>query len=56
MPRGEICFKIDQKPERDQIKVADHLAHYFSTIAYEIGSSNIQNLTEKDFGNHGSNK
>ena len=47
--KGEICFKIDQKPEPDQIKVADPLAHYFSTIADGIGGSNIENLTEEAF-------
>ena len=50
--REDICLKIDQKLELDQIKLADHLAYYFSTIADGIGGTNVQNLTEDDFGNH----
>ena len=49
-------LKIDQKLKLDQLKVADHLANYFSTIADGTGGTNVQNLTEDDFGNHGSIK
>ena len=51
--KEDICLKIDQKLELDQIKVADHLTQYFSTIAYGIGGNHVQYLTENDFGNHG---
>ena len=54
--KESICLKIDQKLEFDQLKVADHLANYFSTIADGTGGTNVQNLTEYDFGNHGSIK
>ena len=54
--KENICLKIDQKLELDQIKVADHLAYHFSTIADGISGTNVQNLTVDDFGNHGSIK
>ena len=39
--KEDICLKIDQKLELDQIKVADHLTYYFSTIADGIGDTSI---------------
>ena len=30
--KEDICLKIDQKLQLDQIKVADHLAYYFLTV------------------------
>ena len=50
--KGVICLKIDQELEVDQIKVAGHLAQYFSTITDGIGGDNVQSLTEEDFNHH----
>ena len=36
----------------DQAKVAEELANYFSTVADNIGGSNVTSLEEHDFEDH----
>ena len=43
-----ICLNINGKLERDQQKVAEHLANYFSRIADGIGGDKVGSLTEHD--------
>lgn len=46
----QSCLHLEL--EVDQTKVAGHLAHYFSTMADEIGGDNVQNLMAVDFNHH----
>ena len=42
----------DDSIEKDQEKVANVLANYFSTMANEIGGAGINSLTEEDLSSH----
>lgn len=47
-----ISIRINGRDERDQARVAEELANYFSTMANSIGGINVNDLEEHDFENH----
>ena len=49
-----ICLKIDEKVEQDQLIVAEVLADYFTTAADDIGGDRVKNLTTSDLKHHNS--
>ena len=52
-PASEIHIKANGSIEKDQEKVANILANYFSTMANEIGgASSVNSLTEDDLSSH----
>jgi len=52
MPVSEIHIKANKGIEKDQEKVANILANYFSTMANEIGGASVNSLTEDDLLSH----
>ena len=51
-PASEIHIKANGSIEKDQEKVANILANYFSTMANEIGGAGVNCLTEDDLSSH----
>ena len=51
-PASEIHIKANRKIEKDQEKVANVLANYFSTMANDIGGAGVNSLTEDDLLSH----
>ena len=47
-----ITLNINGKLETNQETVAEHFADYFSTMANNIGGTDILNLKEKNFSVH----
>ena len=52
--RTEINLKVGEEIVKNQNKVAETLAYYFTTIADGIGGSDVECLTENDFVSHSS--
>ena len=53
-PASEIHIKTNGRIEKDQEKVANVLANYFSTMANDIGGAGVNSLTEDDLSSHSS--
>ena len=51
-PASEIHIKANRRIEKDQEKVANVLANYFSTMANDIGGAGVNSLTEDDLSSH----
>ena len=51
-PASEIHIKANGRIEKDQEKVANVLANYFSTMANDIGGAGVNSLTEDDLSSH----
>ena len=51
-PVSEIHIKANGRIEKDQEKVANVLANYFSTMANDIGGAGVNSLTEDDLSSH----
>ena len=51
-PDSNINIKLNGVVIKDQVRVANTLANYFSTMANDIGGSNATNLSESDFELH----
>ena len=49
---NNITLNVNGKLETNQETVAEHLADYFSTMADNIGGTDILNLREEDFSAH----
>ena len=51
-PASEIHIKANETIEKDQEKVANVLANYFSKMANDIGGAGVNSLTEDDLSSH----
>ncbi|XP_068684301.1 uncharacterized protein [Montipora foliosa] len=53
-PGSEIHIKANGRIEKDQEKVANVLANYFSKMADDIGGAGVNSFTEDDLSSHSS--